>query len=110
MKKFIDAFNGIKVAFNHKAVLAQVVLGMCAIIGGLIIQLDHYEWLAFVICIATVIMCEIINTAIEKIGNYLNNNHDENIKTIKDLASAAVLISSIGALVICILCVIRRII
>lgn len=109
MKKFIDAFNGIKIAFTHKAVIIQAILGICAIIGGLIIQLDHYEWLAFVICISIVIMCEIINTAIEKIGNYLNNNYDENIKTIKDLASAAVLISCIGALVICALCVMRRI-
>lgn len=109
MKKFIDAFNGLKIAFSHKAVVIQLVLGICAILGGLIIKLDYYEWLAFVICIFTVIMCEIFNTAIEFIGNYLNKEVDENIKRIKDLASGAVLISCIGALVVCILCTIRRI-
>lgn len=110
MKKFIDAFNGLKIAFSHKAVVIQVVLGILAIIGGNIIKLDHYEWLAFIICIAMVIMCEIINTSIEYIGNYLNKNYDDDIKCIKDLASAAVLISCIGAFAICVLCILRRIV
>lgn len=109
MKKFLDAFNGLKIAFTHRAVIVQIILGIMAIIGGLIIKLDHYEWLAFVICIALVILSEIFNTAIEKIGDYLNIEKDEKIKVIKDLSSAAVLVSAIGALVVCIICVMKRI-
>lgn len=109
MKKFKDAFNGLKIALSHKAVIIQIVLGMLAIIGGIIIKLDYYEWLAFIICIALVILCEIFNTSIEKIGDYLNIKNDEKIKVIKDLSSAAVLISAIGALAICIATVLRRI-
>lgn len=109
MKKFLDAFNGLKIAFTHKAVIIQLILGVMAIIGGIVVKLDYYEWMAFIICISLVIMCEIFNTAIEKIGNYLNENKDERIKTIKDLSSAAVFISAIGALVICIFVIIRRI-
>ena len=75
-RKFADTFNGLKIALKHKAVMIQFVLGLMAIIGGLIIRLDHYEWLAFIICIMIVI---------------------------------SVLIASIGALFVCILCVIRRI-
>ena len=110
MKKFSDAFNGLKIAFDHKAVIVQLVLGIMAIIGGLIIRLDYYEWLAFIICIAMVISSEILNTAIEKIGDYLNQEEDERIRIIKDLSGGAVLISSIGALAVCILAVIRRIV
>lgn len=109
MKKFLDAFNGLKIALNHKAVITQIILGVMAVIGGIIIKLDHYEWLAFIICISLVVLSEIFNTAIEKIGDYLNIEKDEKIKTIKDLSSAAVLISAIGALIVCIMCVIRRI-
>lgn len=109
MKKFMDAFNGLKVALSHKAVVIQIVLGILAIIGGIIIKLDYYEWLAFIICISLVILCEIFNTSIENIGNYLNINKDNKIKTIKDLSSAAVLVSAIGALIVCVLTVIRRI-
>ena len=108
MKKFNDAFNGLKVALNHRAVVVQIILAVLAIIGGIIIKLDHYEWLAFVICISLVIFAEIFNTAIEKIGNYLTDEQNEKIKIIKDLSSAAVLVSAIGALIVCILCTIRR--
>lgn len=109
MKKFFDAFNGLKMALKHKSVLIQVILGVLAIIGGIIIKLDVYEWLAFIICISLVILCEVFNTAIEKLCNYLTDKHDEKIKIIKDLASAAVLIPSIGALLVCVAVVLRRI-
>ena len=109
MKKFIDAFNGLKIALSHKAVVVQIVLGVMAIIGGIIIKLDYYEWLAFIICIALVVLCEIFNTSIERIGDYLNIKEDQKIKVIKDLSSAAVLVSAIGALAICIATIIKRI-
>ena len=108
MKKFSDAFNGLKIALGHKAVVVQVVLAIMAIIGGIIIKLDHYEWLAFIICIVLVIFAEIFNTAIEKIGNFLTTEQNEKIKVIKDLSSGAVLVAAIGALVVCVLCTIRR--
>ena len=108
MKKFKDALNGVLYALKHRAVLVQLLLAICAIIGGLIIKLDQYEWMAFILCISMVISSEIFNTAIEKIGDYLNEEYDERIKIIKDLASGAVLINSIASLIICIICVIRR--
>ena len=107
-KKFADSFNGLKIALKHKAVLVQCFLGAMAVIGGLIISLDYYEWLAYIICIFMVISTEIMNTAVERIGDYLNMHEDERIKTIKDLSSGAVLAASIGALAVCIFSLIRR--
>lgn len=109
-KKFVDAFNGIKLAMNHSSVVIQFILALMAIVGGLIVHLDYYEWLAFIICIGLVIMSEIFNTSIEKIGDYLNSKFDKRIKTIKDLSSAAVLISSICSLLVCIFVILRRVI
>ncbi len=108
MKKFADAFLGLKIALKHRAVRVQCALGVMAVIGGAIIRLDFHEWLAFVICIFSVIGSEVMNTAVERIGDYLNMNEDPKIRQIKDLSSAAVLVSSLGALAVCIMCVIRR--
>lgn len=108
MKKFADSFSGLKDALRHRAVRIQCVLGILAIAGGLIIRLDHYEWLAFIVCIASVISAEIMNTAIERVGDYLSPGKDERIRVIKDLSSAAVLVSSLGALAVCMFCLIRR--
>lgn len=109
MKKFKDAFNGLKIALKDKAVITQVVLGIIAIIGGIIIKLDYYEWLAFIICIFMVISSEVLNSVIEDIGNYLSKEYDDKIKVIKDLSASFVLICSMGALVILILVLIRRV-
>ena len=107
-KKFADSFNGLRIALKHRAIKVQFILGGLAIIGGLIIRLDHYEWLAFIICIFSVISMEIMNTAIERVSDYLNTQTDERIRIIKDLSSAAVLAASMGALAVCIKCLIRR--
>ncbi len=108
MKKFSDAFRGLGDVLHHRAVLTQIFLGICAVIGGIIIKLDYTEWLAFVVCIFLVISAEIMNTAVEKIGDYLNEKYDERIKVIKDISAAAVLTASLGALTVCIMTVLRR--
>ena len=109
MKKFEDSFNGLKIALSHKAVIVQLVLGVMAIIGGLIIRLDYYEWLAFIICIGMVISLEIANSVIEKLCDLYSEVYDERIRKIKDMASAFVLVASICALIVCIIVVLRRI-
>lgn len=107
--KFMHAFDGLKEALKEKAIITQVVLAIMAIIGGIIIKLDIYEWLAFVICIVGVISLEIMNSVIEKLCDLYSTEKNEKIKVIKDMASAAVLVFAIGALVVCIICTLRRI-
>ena len=108
MKKFQDAFSGLRTAFAHKAVRIQFVLAVFAVIGGLIISLDFYEWLAFIICIFLVLFAEVMNTAVERLCDYCKDSYDEKIGMIKDLSSAAVLLSAIGAFAVCLFCVFRR--
>ena len=43
MKKFADAFRGLGLALREKSVRIQCVLGLMAVIGGIIIRLDFYE-------------------------------------------------------------------
>jgi diacylglycerol kinase (ATP) len=47
----------------------------------------------FIVC-SIVLSLEIINTAIEKICDFIQPNHDERIKTIKDISAASVLLAS----------------
>ena len=75
---------------------------------ALAISIWSNYYISIMICIFLVISMEIMNTAVERIGNYLNQEKDERIRQIKDLSGAAVLCASIGALIVCILCVIRR--
>jgi len=110
MKKFSYAFNGLKFAIKEKAVMTQIILAILAIIGGIIIKLNEYEWIAFIICIAGVIALEILNSVIEKLCDLYSTEYNEKIKVIKDMAASSVLMFALGALVVCIICTLRRII
>lgn len=109
MNKFKYAFSGLKNSLKEKAVITQFILGILAIIGGIIIKLDEYEWLAFLICIGLVISLEIINSCIERLCDLYSKEYDDRIKLIKDYASGAVLFSSIISLIVCVIVVLRRI-
>lgn len=64
------------------------------IILGFYFKVSKMEWLAIVIVIGFVFSMEIINSAIEKLADFISPDYHEMIKKVKDLAAAAVLISA----------------
>ena len=100
MKKFRVAFEGLAKAFSDRSVQIQLGLGGLAAAAGAVLQLTLTEWMLVVVCIGTVIAAEILNTCIERLADFVQPHQDPAIKIIKDMASAAVLVLSIMALVI----------
>lgn len=101
MKSFGFAFNGLRILFNEEHnsrihFFATVIV----IIASIYFELNTYEWIAIIFSIGLVITAEIINTAIENIANFLTTDKNDNIKRIKDLSAAAVLITAMTALLI----------
>ncbi len=100
MKKFQVAFNGILEALKHKAVLIQVILGLITLVAGFVLKLDYYEWLIVIVMIGLVIGFEMLNTAIEKVCDFVEPHYNQQIGIIKDIASGAVLFICLTAMVI----------
>lgn len=63
-------------------------------------QIEKTEWLSILVISAIVLSAEALNSAIEKLCNHLHPEIHPSIKSVKDIAAAAVLISSIIAIVI----------
>lgn len=101
INKFVVAFKGLFYAFCDKSVKIQVFLAILAIIGGFIIKLNLFEWITFVLCIGIVIGFEILNTAIERVCDLIDENHNPKIAYIKDISAGAVLLVCIMSLIIC---------
>ena len=70
------------------------------VIAGWYLDIDRSEWLAVIMCIGLVWTVEMLNTALENLCDYVSPAYDPKIKTIKDLAAAAVLISAITSVII----------
>lgn len=76
------------------------VATIVVVAAGLYFKLSTTEWLAIIIVIGLVLVTELLNTSIENIADFISPARHEKIKTIKDIAAAAVLISTIVALVV----------
>ncbi len=107
-RKFLPAFHGILDGLHHKSIRIQYILGIMAVIAGIVLRLTAMEWIAVVMCIGFVITTEVLNTCIEKICDFLTLNKNEEIKVIKDLAASAVLLSSITSLTVAIIILISH--
>lgn len=109
MKKFKDAFRGLYVSLKHKSILIQFINGLMAIAVGIILKLNLYEWIVFVMMIGLVITCEIINTCIEKVCDLISIEYNEKIREIKDMSAGAVLFISIAAFLVALIILINKI-
>ena len=100
-KSFTYAWSGIKsVLKNEHNTWIHLFLTITAMALGIALKLVTAEWAALIIVIAMVWMAELFNTCIEKIMDFSSTDYHPQIKLIKDMAAAAVLIASIAALVV----------
>ncbi|MBS5980401.1 MAG: diacylglycerol kinase family protein [Dysgonomonas mossii] len=95
-KSALYALNGLRVLFleehNSRIHIAIVIVVVTA---GFLLKISNTEWLVICIVIALVFSLEIINSAIENICDYISPQWSEVIKKVKDLAAAAVFVSSV---------------
>lgn len=98
---FRFAFNGLSQFFRtERNGRIQGIIAILVIIAGFIFHLSKVEWLAVLLCIALVLGLEMVNSAIEKLCNLVTTNYHPEIKIIKDVSAAAVLIISIISVII----------
>ena len=70
------------------------------IAAGFFFRITATEWLAVIFAIGFVFASETVNTAIERLADVVQPEHDNRIRDVKDLAAAAVLVAAITALAI----------
>ena len=102
LHSFKYAFRGVFLLFRyeHNAWIHLIAI-VCAVTAGIILSLTSLEWVAILFAIRSVLAAEDINTAIEKLADFVSPAHQVLIGKAKDLAAAAaVLILSICAFII----------
>lgn len=101
IKSFGYALHGIGLLFKGEVnIRIHLVAAVVAVLLGIILRLTRNEWLAVILSISCVIAAEFINTSIERLTDLVSPDFNIEAGKVKDLAAAAVLIISIGALVV----------
>ncbi|WP_245831768.1 diacylglycerol kinase [Oceanobacillus senegalensis] len=98
---FIYAWNGLKeiykTEFNFRIHLCAAIL---VIIVSVVLQITLIKWAIVMLVIAFVLVAEIINSAVEKMIDFIKPEYHPVAGVIKDVAAAAVLLSAIFAVII----------
>ena len=101
IKSFIPAFVGLVFLIkNENNLKFQLVLFFVVIFLGAILDLNRYDWICILLISAVVFVAEGLNSAIEKLADMVDLNYNPQIKTIKDISAAAVLIAALISIIV----------
>jgi diacylglycerol kinase len=101
VKSFWYAFSGLTQFFqNQHNAIVHAIATVIVILAGFLLRLTSIEWMLTVVAIALVWTAELFNTAIEALCDMVMREKHPQIKFIKDVAAAAVLVSALAAVII----------
>ncbi len=92
--------GAVKLITTEHSIMVQFYIGILMTITGFFMHLSTTEWLFQIVAIGLVMSVEGINTAVEKIADFIHPNYHEKIGFIKDIAAGAVFFAALTAIVI----------
>ncbi len=101
LKSVTFAVKGaIKLITTEHSIMVQFSLGILMTIAGFYCNITKTEWLFQILAIGLVMSIEGLNTAVEKVADFIHPDYHERIGFIKDISAGAVLFAAITAIVI----------
>jgi diacylglycerol kinase (ATP) len=89
-----------KLITTEHSVMVQFTLGILVTVAGFYFNITATQWLFQILSIGLVMSVEGLNTAIEKIADFVHPEYHEKIGFIKDIAAGAVFFAAITAFII----------
>lgn len=103
-KSFVYALRGlihaVRAERNLKIHLAATVLVVAA---AAFFELERWEWVAALLCIGIIWAAEMLNTAVEKLADFVHPEHHEKIGRVKDIAAGGVMLMAFIAIAIAVI-------
>jgi diacylglycerol kinase (ATP) len=101
LKSVKFAFLGaVKLITTEHSIMVQFSIGIIMTIAGFYYQITTTEWLFQTMAIGLIMSIEGLNTAVEKIADFIHPNYHERIGFIKDIAAGAVFFAALTAIAI----------
>lgn len=101
IKSIQYAFKGAWLLLKSEAsIQVQCTVGILMTILGIIVQINPTEWMFQTLAIGLVLAIEGLNTALEKLADFIHPDYHSKIGFIKDIAAGAVCFAALAALVI----------
>jgi len=101
LHSFIHAFNGLGHTLrSQQNFRIHLFAGLVVVLCGVLVHLDSTEWCIIALTIGLVLALETLNTAIEKLVDFVSPGYRKEAGLVKDIAAGAVLIAAIAAVIV----------
>lgn len=114
IKKCVNSFgyaiNGIRQCFKtENNFRVHILAAIGVLLLGAWAKLSRWEWCVLLMTISLVLVCELLNTAIEKLTDLVSPQFNPKAGMVKDVAAGAVLVVSLCAVVIAVFLFLPRV-
>jgi len=110
LKSTIYAIRGFRILiFSEHSFIFHGTISVILIALGFYNKLSNTEWGLQIVAIGLVMVAEALNTAIEKLADYVEPNKHKAIEVIKDVGAGAVLVGLMVEIVIVVLIYVPRV-
>ncbi len=92
--------GAIKLLTTEHSVMVQASIGVLMVVAGFYFEISMTEWMFQTLAIGLVLGVEGLNTAVEKIADFIHPEFHEKIGFIKDIAAGAVFFAAMTAIAI----------
>ena len=93
-------FGAYKLVTTEHSIMVQFSLGILVTIAGFYFNISKTEWLFQTLAIGLVLSIEGLNTAVEKIADFIHPDFHNKIGFIKDIAAGSVFFAAVTAIII----------
>ena len=101
LKSFRFAFKGFLYLVRHEhSIMVQMSIAGAVCLLGWYLEISSYEWLAQILAIGLVLVAEGLNTAIEKLCDFVHKDYHKDIGLIKDIAAGSVTFAALTAVIV----------
>jgi diacylglycerol kinase (ATP) len=102
--------GAIKLITTEHSVMVQSSIAVLMIIAGFYFEISRTEWLFQILAFGVVLSIEGLNTAVEKVADFVHPDYHERIGFIKDIAAGAVFFAALTAIAIGLLIYVPRLV
>lgn len=100
-KSLIYALKGaFKLITTEHSIMVQSFIGILMTVAGFYYSITKTEWMFQIFAIGLILSIEGLNTAVEKMADFVHPNHHHKIGFIKDIAAGAVLFAAFAGVAI----------
>jgi diacylglycerol kinase (ATP) len=92
--------GAVKLVTTEHSVMVQFSIGLAMIFAGIYFDISATEWMFQTLAIGLVLCIEGLNTAVEKVADFIHPEYHERIGFIKDIAAGAVFFAALSAIAI----------